>query len=186
LEFDSLLKVLIKKYKEKRGVSPGKTKLIKLAYLAELYYKRLTGERLTRAEWVFWHFGPYVMTFEDILYSGPFEVEELEDIDFRPVNISQEAEAEVLEIEQSLSPIEETALFRALEFADKDLDEILDFVYFDTEPMLEAKKRGEVLSFGAVLPEDAYRVKKLKLSSKAKDIIKAKRQQWLERSVEWK
>ena len=119
------------------------------------------------------------MTFEDILSSGPFEVEDLEDVDFRPVDIPQEAEAEVLQIEHSMSPMEEAALFRALEFADKDLDEILDFVYFDTEPMLEAERRGEVLRFDAVLPEDAYRVKRLKLSGRAKDIIKAKRQQWL-------
>jgi hypothetical protein len=34
-------------YKESIGIAPAKTKLLKLAYLAEIYYKRLTGKRLT-------------------------------------------------------------------------------------------------------------------------------------------
>jgi uncharacterized phage-associated protein len=60
MDIIDLIATIARDYKEKIGIAPAKTKLLKLAYLAEVYFKRLTGERLTDQQWVFWKYGPYL------------------------------------------------------------------------------------------------------------------------------
>jgi hypothetical protein len=42
-----------------RMTAPLKTRLVGLIYLAEVEYYRPTGQRLTKLDWKFHHFGPY-------------------------------------------------------------------------------------------------------------------------------
>jgi hypothetical protein len=44
-----------------------------------------------------------------------------------------------------------------------DLRNLLDYIYFETEPMMNAETRGEILDFEQVMPESYYKVKDLKL-----------------------
>ena len=62
-----MIVAIARNYKESVGIAPAKTKLLKLAYLAEIYYKRLTGGRLTDQQWVFWKYGPYLWDYEAMI-----------------------------------------------------------------------------------------------------------------------
>jgi uncharacterized phage-associated protein len=148
----------------------SKTKLIKLAYLAEVFFKRNTGKRLTTAKWIFWKFGPYLMEYPDILKSDAFNISDEED--FNPIELNPAISAPYAEAE------ERAAISTAMDFADEDLNELLDFVYFDTEPMMEAKSRGDELNFDSVRPAETYRVIKYSVNENMKKDIKRKLQAW--------
>ena len=77
-----LIATIAKKYHEKIGVAPAKTKLLKLVYLAEVYHMRLTRERLTSQEWVFWKFGPYIREYNEVLSNATVFVPPAEVDDF--------------------------------------------------------------------------------------------------------
>lgn len=166
-----LLFILAEKFRVKHGYSASKTKLIKLAYLAEVFYKRLQNDRLTDAKWVFWHYGPFVMEYNAILETDAFEVDKTED-DFHPVSPSKYYQP------TQTSMITEIAISRSMEFSELELNKILDFVYFDTEPMMKARSRGEELDFACVLPETEYKVVEVKLSKEARKEIAHKLETW--------
>jgi hypothetical protein len=67
---------------------------------------------------------------------------------------------------KEMSIEEQNAVGRALEHAGDDLNQILDFVYFDTEPMMKAQTRGESLDFDSVMPEEFYSVKEYRIDKK--------------------
>jgi hypothetical protein len=167
-----LLFIIAQKFVEKYGYAASKTKLIKLAYLAEVFYVRLHKERLTEAKWIFWHYGPYLKEYNHLLQTDAFEVDDTTEEDFHPVSPSKTFKP------SKSSVIASIAISRAMEFSDLELNKILDFVYFDTEPMMKAKSRGEELDFGCVLPESEYKIVALKLSNKSKKQIKNKLEEW--------
>jgi hypothetical protein len=135
-----LLYLIAKCFYGRSNYGLGRTKLLKLAYLSEVYYKRLTGKRLTDADWIFWQYGPYVMDYPNCLDSNAFTVESTES-DFQPILPADDYCQTDFSIEEKL------AVSRSMEFADEDLNELLDFVYFDTEPMINAGERGKRLDF---------------------------------------
>jgi len=160
MEVIDLLAALSKLYKEKCGLAPAKTKLLKLAYLAEVYYKRISKERLTKQIWLFWKYGPYFGEFEKIIRNESYFDRPEQADDFYPVEVKEELNLVKLNIEEKI------AILRALDHADDELNQILDFVYFDTEPMIKAKTRGEILDFNSIMPEEYYRVKDYKINKK--------------------
>jgi uncharacterized phage-associated protein len=166
-----LLYVIAKRFYERSNYGLGRTKLLKLAYLAEVFYKRLTGKRLTDTDWIFWQYGPYVMDYPTILQSNAFVFESKED-DFQPVLPAKDYNQSDSNIEAKL------AVHRAMEFADEDLNELLDFAYFDTEPMMNAGERGEKLNFDCVRPEGEYKIKDLVLSKESQKRIRGKIEEW--------
>ncbi|MFX1535700.1 MAG: type II toxin-antitoxin system antitoxin SocA domain-containing protein [Promethearchaeota archaeon] len=167
MEISDLIAALAKYYKEKIKVAPAKTKLLKLAYLTEVYYTRLTRKRLTKQEWIFWKFGPYFREYEELILNELVFIKPDKKDDFYPVDIRDDFEIKEFSLDENI------ALDRALEHADDDLNQILDFVYFDTEPMMKAQTRGEILDFESIMPEEFYSVKKYKISKKqGKEIIK--------------
>lgn len=171
MTFIDLLYMIANRFHERSNYGLGKTKLLKLAYIAEVYYKRLTGRRLTDADWIFWQYGPYVTDYPAYLQSDAFSVEPNEG-DFQPILPSENYRQSDIGIEEKM------AVYRAMEFADEDLNELLDFVYFDTEPMMNAGKRGEKLNFDCIRPEEEYKIKKLVLSKESQKKIKTKIEVW--------
>jgi len=172
MEIVDLLAILAKDYKEKTGIAPAKTKLIKLAYLAEVYFKRLTGKRLTNQFWIFWKYGPYFREFENLITDETIFVKPDQTDDFYPIEISDDYESKTLSLDEKI------AVDRALGHAHDDLNEILDFVYFDTEPMMKVQNRGDVLDFDSVFPEKYYSIKEYKISDKQRQEIKRKIKEW--------
>jgi hypothetical protein len=143
---------LIREY----GGAPTKTKLLKLLYLADVENWRDHGQRLTDLNWIFYLYGPWTNEYDDLL--SEMKSEGL--IDIRPGQ--EDGEATFI---NALRPakLENVALSTPTYFALKELIErwgpqrtadLLDYVYFETEPMLNAE-RGQVLDFGSVKPRSA-------------------------------
>jgi hypothetical protein len=161
-----------REYKERVGIAPAKTKLLKLAYLAEVYHKRRTGARLTEQQWVFWKYGPYFWEYETMISNEAIFLRPEEEDDFYPVEVRDDFQAKEVGLE------EQNSIARALEHAANDLNQILDLVYFDTEPMMKAKTRGETLDFDSVAPEEFYLVKEYKVDRSHGQRIIEKVRKW--------
>ena len=166
MTIEQVLYAIASAFRERHQYGIAKTRLLKLAYLAEVYYKRLTGQRLTETPWIFWHYGPYVMEYPTILESGAFIIEN--EREFDSIIPFPDWDAPKLQNDEEIS------ISRALKLADEDFNELLDFVYFDTEPMMGAAQRGEVLDFDCVKPEQTYSVKNYVVSAKEQKVIRKK------------
>jgi hypothetical protein len=131
-----------------RGMAPpGATRLVKLLYLADLEWRRLhDGEPLANLNWRFLHFGPYAYELAELL-GGP----EIEKTEFAGGKIAHRLCFEPEELDGPQVPDEASHLIARLvkTWGDADLNAMLDYVYFETEPM-EKAKRGERLDFSVL------------------------------------
>ena len=162
MEFKNLLIDLIIKYKKKYEKLLSKTKLLKLAYLVELFYYRKHLKRLTDVDWIYFKFGPWFKGYDEILNEEPFSIKQSEEYNLIEVELGKYREPKL--------DISENEMINKVtfEFGHLDLNDILDFIYFETEPMIEAEHRGEKLSFENVKPADYYKVKKLTVGDSVK------------------
>lgn len=172
MDIINLIATISEHYKERIGIAPAKTKLLKLAYLAEVYYTRLTGKRLTDEEWVFWKYGPYFWKYEEIISNEAIFLTPDQADEYYPVEVREDYQTKELSFE------EENSIGRALEHAADDLNQILDFVYFDTEPIMKAQTRGETLDFDSVMPEEFYTVRQYKVDKKQGQQIIQRIRKW--------
>jgi hypothetical protein len=173
MDFSELLFHVAKTYNSKGWAPLSKTKLLKLSYLVEYFYYKRNQKKLTDTEWIYYLYGPYVPTIDEKLKSRSFRVErnENEGNDFSIVSIDADA-----------IPIEETAtidikgLVQTIidDFGWDDLDTILDYIYFDTEPMLQVKAREEKLDFTTIYPEEKQKIRILDARQITKIIDKHK------------
>ncbi len=150
-----LIALIYKHTKQQRMLIPQITRLVKLMYLSELEYYRLNRRRLTDLEWKFYHYGPYPFGLRDLLGEPLIDTSEwkggkvskqlmLDEDKF--MNVTAEAELEAL--------ISEVVKM----WGDADLNQLLDYVYFETEPMQTAR-RGDALDFSAVTPVVRARIR---------------------------
>jgi len=123
---------------------PLKTRLVKLLYLSEIEYYRRTGRRLTNLDWKFHHFGPYAFSLAQFI--GDPNVDTLP-LELRSLEESQ-PETRGRSSDHVLSVVVADVVH---EWGNADLNSLLDYVYFETEPMASAK-RGDSLSFSTVVP----------------------------------
>lgn len=138
------------------GGTPTKTKVLKLLYLADVENWRDQGSRLTDLNWIFYLYGPWTAEYDPLL--SEMEAERL--IEVRPGHEDGEAIFVNVIVPTDLGQI---GLSTPTYFALKELverwglrptSELLDYVYFDTEPMREAV-RGQALDFHSVRPRSA-------------------------------
>jgi hypothetical protein len=173
MDLSELLIIISSENRKKRNPPLGKTKLLKLAYLVELYYKRITRNRLTNTEWIYFLYGPWTEEYEDVLKKYPFTIEKKSGIE------KKEQEPVLLDDEfryKSENSFDfNTALNNVLtKFLSKSLNDILEYVYFDTEPMLNAKNRKEILSWDVVQDSSYFRIKELHVDKKIKNEVEKK------------
>ena len=164
MELSKFLPVLIQEYRKKTGSFPAKTKLLKLAYLAEAEHFSNTGRRLLDEEWVYFHFGPFIFGYDEALESPDIEFEKGESssgLGYQLVGLSENFRPITLDFDAS------NAIHHVVaDFANMNLNELLDYVYFDTEPMLTVKQRGEQLDMSTVKPVEYYRIREHKVPPK--------------------
>lgn len=138
-----------------RGGRPTRTQLVKLLYLVDVEHQRRAGRTSTNLEWVFYHYGPYAFEIEPILQGLPDMEEEVftsakgcKGYTYRSEQDFADAESE---LHKHFSPLVKRVADRVLnEWALADLWELLDYVYFETEPMQDAT-RGRPLDFSKVV-----------------------------------
>ena len=173
MELSELLKIITTENRKRKKAPLGKTKLLKLAYIIELYYKRLTGKRLTDTEWIYYLYGPWTSIYDEIISKYPFIQEKSQ--------FSNNKEITAILIDDDLrysapSDLDLSIVLNKVftKYLSASLNEILEYIYFDTEPMLHAEKRREKLFFDVVQDESYFKVKELHLTPTIKRKIEKK------------
>ncbi|SRR5579885_1982318 len=146
VELTPLIDLIYKAAKLQRMQTPQITRLVKLIYLVEVEYFRVKRQRLTSLDWRFYHYGPYPVDFDSKLRE--FTIRESA---WKGGKVSREI---VRDEEQFMRVAAEPDLERLVASAvkywgDADLNALLDYVYFETEPMQNAQ-RGDLLDFSYV------------------------------------
>jgi hypothetical protein len=143
-------------YVRSRGGYATKTKLLKLLYLLDIEAFRKNQATLTNFNWVFYKYGPWSPEYDEVLE----QLEKSSQIECRTGN-KPELETifvnavEPIDLSKAFPAIaEELVARRIIEcWADRPTGELLDYVYFHTAPMREAR-RGDPLDFSIVLKEE--------------------------------
>ena len=130
----------------------GKTKLVKLLYLIDVENYRRRRRTLSGLEWRFYHYGPYAFEIDEALEELSLDIpQEIVTtrhghyaIAFRPTR----------ELRPTLSDYVKLPELRLVnrtiqEWGETDFNSLLNYVYFHTEPMKDAK-RGDLLDFSTV------------------------------------
>lgn len=141
---------------------------MKLLYLLELECFRAYGRRLTELDWIFYHYGPYPPAIEVTLSQSRL-VEE--DVDLKG---GRTLKGVSIDDEQAMDALSEGLQRLAdrivRDWSTADLNDLLNYVYFETEPMLLAK-RGEQLDFSRVRPYPPRLIPKTEIDrARLKDI----------------
>jgi hypothetical protein len=138
-----------------RGGYVTKTKLLKLLYLIDVEYFRVNRTIYTGLSWKFFHLGPWAAEFDpivnDLVLSGIVLEKQSAKSEYETKFFSTDEHYGFAGLFDSLK--EEAPVRNVLNtWSDKSTGEILDFVYFGTEPM-EHGIRNTKLDFSTI-PED--------------------------------
>lgn len=127
-------------------------KLIKLLYLTEYEYYKLKRQRLTNLRWIFYKYGPFAFELKKI-QSNILQLEEEEKVldSGRVIKLLGVSWDMNFVQERFVENIEVVAITKRLthQWKDSNKNELLNFVYHHTEPMMVAN-RGEVLDFSVI------------------------------------
>lgn len=128
-----------------------KTALIKLLYLVDIEAYRHNGKILSGADWLFYKFGPYDFELSaqiDQLAQDPtVEVKKFEDANGRQGTLF--ISAKEIDYGQFDTGTKGIVLGAVKEWGGVELVDLLNHVYFYTEPMIKAKK-NEHLDFSSI------------------------------------
>jgi hypothetical protein len=142
-----------------------KTKLLRLAYLVEYFFYRKTQTRLLNIDWIYYLYGPWIPSYDSILEKYPFKVSKKKLEGNKTISII-EVESGYDLYDKGNTVTKNTIIKVSRRFLLMDLKNILDYIYFDTEPMIQAETRKEILSFEKVEPETNYKSKNLVVDCK--------------------
>jgi len=126
------------------GHKPGKVQFTKYLYQLDYCYWRYTGKQATTFPWKFYHYGPWCQPVEDCmsylaqLYNFYWREEE--------ESIVKSVQVAVVSVPMLISGIGSNIVQY---FKDKDLTDLLEVTYSQTEPMIAAK-RGDLLNFRSI------------------------------------
>ena len=161
-----------------QGIAPIlRTTLVKYLYLLDVYTASETrGTAISSLEWKFLHFGPFsiqaAQAMDELVAQQQitaFHGETREgDKEFVLYNIPKQHGAANLR-ELGISGSIQTHIHADMKRYGKDQSRLLDYVYFRTTPMIDARP-GEVLDFSGCIkisPEDVKPVEMQKLRPKA-------------------
>ena len=180
-----------------------KTRIVKFLYLAEILYLKHTKKRLTDWKWVFWDFGPFCVeslrAIEEAVkqkcihaenYQSNFNHEDEFSYFGYPKDqylYSSDLEGHIRNLEEGLHIMVKMGLrLFVREYANSTSD-LLNYVYYNTEPMIDAIPR-QPLDFSLVRPDE--KVEKFtpakisrKKEKKVMDAIKKMRDNFLEKKT---
>ena len=148
-----LIAYLIDQVRDQEGTL-NKTALVKLVYLVEVEYWRRYGRSVTGLEWRFHHYGPYCAELDREMEDNPlFQV-----FGGRNSGYGFSPSREWRQIEAAFNTHYEPVVKNIADGVVKkwgleELGTILEYVYFETEPMQEAQ-RGEILDFSRIQMEE--------------------------------
>ena len=132
----------------------SKTALVKLVYLVDVEYWRRCGRPVTGLEWRFHHYGPYAAELDREIDGNPLFLVH----GSRKTGYGFSSSPAWREIQAAFNPNYEPVVKNiadgvARQWGLEDLDTILEYVYFETEPM-QGAERGETLDFSKIQVEE--------------------------------
>ena len=174
-----LIAYLIDQVRDQEGTL-NKTALVKLVYLVDVECCRKLGRPATGLEWKFHHYGPYSAKLERDINDNAF-IHVFGDHNsgygFVPSSDWKDIHAA---FNKSFDPaVGRIADGVATQWGLEPLETLLEYVYFETEPMQDVR-RGETLDFSKIQPEETStrRVPRLSFSG---EFISDLRSRWDER-----
>lgn len=155
-------------------------RIVKFLYLCDILSFRFHKKQLTNWSWQFYHFGPFCQASlgsiqtavkQDFIRSEK-KISSYDENDYT-LFFSEHFDEEI--IPPDISTAIRGKLENAIKQMGNDTYQLLDFVYFHTEPMIFSKP-GSVLDFETVVPWESLReirLKKMdkKLIQKAREVI---------------
>jgi hypothetical protein len=155
------LTTAIVSYVTERGGYITKTKLLKLLYLFDVEFYRAHGKTFTGFQWKYFHLGPWTREFDPLLEGlvarGTLIEQQIERPDYDAKFLRSTEPAGLRGTFVNFK--DELILRNVLDlWGQSPTSEILDYVYFRTEPM-EYGIRNEPLDFSRVLQQlpDTYK-----------------------------
>ena len=139
------------KIADQEKVSFGRVRLMKLLYLLDVEHYRYYGETCTGLEWVFYKYGPFVFELESFLEEIKIDNEE---IPFEKGKILKKLSYDFdLRDEVANPPFKCKGILDNLfkGWGSADLNRLLDYVYFGTEPMIDVRLHQR-LDFTKIVP----------------------------------
>ncbi len=170
LDLKPLLGYIVDQVSEQGG-SVGRTALTKLVYLVDVEHCRQYGKQATGIKWRFHHYGPFAADLDADVRSLGVDIDE--DVFSGKVGDSSVSgyryrkTGDWREIANMFNSRYDASVKRCVDkvveqWALDPLATILDYVYFETEPMQNAK-RGEYLDFSKIQIELPIAPKTVKL-----------------------
>ena len=146
-----LVKAILTRVREREGYVT-KTKLFKYLYLIDVEWYRHKQCLFTGFQWIFYHYGPWSQDCEN-LYS---QLRSSDDIQVKPgtrsdIETDFVQTSEPVELDKAIDDFLMEGIVRNIvdTWADRQLGDMLDYVYFRTEPMDDAE-RGKSLDFSKI------------------------------------
>jgi hypothetical protein len=174
-------------YVTERGGYVTKTKLLKLLYLFDVEFYRVHGFTFTGFEWKFFHLGPWTSEFDVLLEKLVAHETIVETKIAKPDYETKFYRAsEAAELGPHFVKYSDQAILRTVldAWAESTTGEILDYVYFRTEPM-EHGIRNQPLDFTRIVQEPVQKYVRTSSGKTSKEIGEARRkiQETLEKKV---
>jgi hypothetical protein len=136
-----------------RGLNDTKTALVKFLYLADVEAARMGMPRVSSLSWVLYRYGPYAFEIDDAIRQiEGREIDELTGISALGRTYKQYRPTGTEPTIHRVPPEDRGILLRVLDrWAGESLNTLLNYVYFETEPMLEAEWK-KPLDFSLIQP----------------------------------
>jgi hypothetical protein len=173
------LVVAIVAYVTEHGGYITKTKLLKLLYLFDVEFYRAHGRIFTGFEWKYFHLGPWTREFDPLLATlisdGDLTEHSSERSDFDTKFIRA---GHPVDLRKPFETYSDEAILKSLLdiWGPTATGEILDYVYFRTEPM-EHGVRNEKLDFSRIV-QDVPGIYKRPASNKTASEIRKLRKEF--------
>jgi len=169
MESAELVDLILERIEAERMFPPQMTRLVKLLYLAEVEYYRRSQKRLTSLDWKFYHFGPYPPSLRTSLGDRSIDA-----VDLSGGRVAKHILRELPEDRRSVDSTVAAVVSDVVhQWGDADLNRLLDYVYFETEPM-QVANRGNSLDFSVVKPLQAAKPIRIKIDDKRLQEMRAK------------
>lgn len=165
-------------YATRQDIFLTTNRLVKFMYLFDYYHAKIVGQKFSDLPWAFVYYGPYCSEAmnnidQAVKYDGVDKITRDSKYDIEKEYHSFKCyDPDAEQIEQRMNFIVLSKIQWAIRQFGDDTAELLDYVYFDTEPMKDARK-GDLLDFTRVEKFKQVKVAKRRKLTK-EEIEKAK------------
>ena len=159
-ELKNLILAIVTSVKERESFVT-KTKLLKLLYLFDVEYYRIHKKTYTGLDWTYFYLGPWTAQYDPVIEKMVANDYLVASGNSRIHDATFFKAATPFDSRYLFGTYKDQSIFNKLinNFGDKDTADILDYVYFKTEPMVRGI-RYEMLDFSTINESPAKEYKR--------------------------